>query len=155
MIIYLDLDGVFADFKKRFKEIVHFDYDEDPAGAWKRLETVDHLFLSLEPFSYAKGFYDTIAETGIPHKFLTAMPRLTGKLKTAAQDKTEWVHRYLDPQVEVICTDGWRGKAAYARSDAILIDDMQRNIDAWREAGGIGILHRSPSATLLDLASYL
>ena len=153
--IYLDLDGVFADYKKRFKEIVHFEYDEDPEGSWKRLDKVDHLFLTLEPFPNAKRFYDTIAGTGVPHKFLTALPRLTGKLNTAAQDKTQWVHTHLNPEADVICTEGWRGKAAYAQPDAILIDDMQRNIDAWREAGGIGILHKDPTSTLLDLAAYL
>jgi len=155
MIIYLDLDGVFADFKKRFKEIVHFDYETDPAGAWKRLDQVDHLFLTLEPFPGALQFFNKIAETGVPRKMLTACPRRTGKLVTAAEDKAEWVARYLSPRIEVICTDGWTGKAAYARPDAILIDDMQRNIDAWQAAGGIGIRHTSEENTLMQLARHL
>lgn len=151
MIIYLDLDGVFADFKKRFKEIVHFDYETDPAGAWKRLDQVDHLFLTLEPFPGARWFFDKIIDTEVPCKMLTACPRKTGKLVTAAEDKTEWVRKYLSANIEVICTDGWTGKAAYAHPDAILIDDMQRNIDAWQAAGGIGIQHTSQEETLFSL----
>lgn len=155
MIIYLDLDGVFADFKKRFKEIVHFDYETDPAGAWKRLDQVDHLFLTLEPFPYAHEMFTIIQSYGVETKMLTALPRTTGKLNTAAADKTAWVRQHLSSTIEVICTDGWSGKAAYAHPAAILIDDMQRNIDAWRAAGGVGIRHTSQEDTLMQLARYL
>jgi hypothetical protein len=153
--IYLDLDGVFADFKTRFREIVKFEYDVDPAGAWARLDQVDHLFLTLEPFPEAKQMFNSIINTGVPCKMLTALPRTTGKLKTAAADKAEWVARHLSPEIEVICTDGWRGKRLYGKSDAILIDDMQRNIDDWREGGGIGIRHTDPADTLMQLAAHL
>lgn len=155
MIIYLDLDGVFADFKKRFKEIVHFDYDTDPAGAWKRLDQVDHLFLTLEPLPYAHEMFSIIQSKGIETKMLTALPRQTGKLKTAAADKTAWVRQHLSSTIEVICTDGWSGKRVYARPDAILIDDMKRNIDDWREGGGIGIHHTNPADTLAQLAKHI
>ena len=150
-IIFLDLDGVFADFKKRFREIVHFDYDTDPEGAWRRLDQVDNLFLTLDPFPYAKEMFDEIQSYGIETKVLTALPWLTGKLKTAAADKEAWVRQHLSPTIEVICTEGWKGKRQYAPQHNILIDDMRRNIDDWRDAGGVGIHHKAPGITIRSL----
>ena len=34
---------------------------------------------------------------------------------------------------------------------SVLIDDRQKNIDAWIEAGGIGILHTSAANTINQL----
>lgn len=154
-IIYLDLDGVFADCKKRFKEIIHFEYDVDPDGAWRKLSDVDHLFLSLDPFEYAQDMFNTIQATGIETKMLTALPRSTNKLITAAADKEAWVRKHLSSDIEVICTNGWRGKRAYAQPDAILIDDMKRNIEDWQAGGGIGIQHIAPESTLKELLTLI
>ena len=46
-------------------------------------------------------------------------------------------------------------KYKYAEPDAILIDDMEKNVEAWKEAGGIGILHKSAPQTereIIELA---
>jgi 5'(3')-deoxyribonucleotidase len=158
VIIYLDLDGVFADFKTRFREIIKFEYETNPDQAWGVLDKQDHLFRNLPVLPGSKQMFDAIAQRawrGYEIKFLTALPRLTGKLKTAAQDKHDWVREHLSPTAEVICTDGWRGKRAYAKPDAILIDDMQRNIDDWRDGGGIGIRHTSVEDTLIQLSEYI
>ena len=42
-------------------------------------------------------------------------------------------------------------KKNYANANSILIDDMQKNIDQWRAAGGIGILHTSAASTIEQL----
>ena len=39
----------------------------------------------------------------------------------------------------------------YAAPNHILIDDRESNIDQWRAAGGIGILHTSASNTIQQL----
>lgn len=140
-IIYLDLDGVFADFLTTFDKIVGHPYDQDPVAAWAKLDQVDHLFLNLEPFPYARELFDQLCNTGVETKILTALPKLTGKLHTAEQDKREWVAKHLSSDIEVICTDGWRGKSAYANRRSILIDDSIRNIEDWFDHGGMGIWH--------------
>ena len=35
--------------------------------------------------------------------------------------------------------------------ETVLIDDLKKNIDEWREAGGTGILHVSAEQTLKEL----
>ena len=39
-------------------------------------------------------------------------------------------------------------KAAFAYEGSVLIDDRKKNIDAWENAGGIGILHTSAKETI-------
>lgn len=154
-IIYLDLDGVFADFRKSFDKIVGHPYDEDPQGAWSKLEKVDRLFLNLDPLPGAKDMFDEIQSFGIQTKILTALPRLTGKLHTSVEDKTNWVREHLSSDIEVICTDGWRGKRAYSNQSSILVDDMVRNTIDWIDAGGSGVLHFSNQYTLHQLRNIL
>ena len=40
---------------------------------------------------------------------------------------------------------------SYAREGNVLIDDRQKNIDAWVAAGGIGIVHTSAADTIEQL----
>ena len=42
-------------------------------------------------------------------------------------------------------------KKNYAAPNHILIDDKKSNIDEWRAAGGIGILHTSAADTIQQL----
>ena len=42
-------------------------------------------------------------------------------------------------------------KAAFAHKKAVLIDDRDKNIDCWVEAGGIGILHTTADNTIKQL----
>ena len=42
-------------------------------------------------------------------------------------------------------------KKDYANENSILIDDRSKNIDQWRAAGGIGILHTDAASTIEKL----
>lgn len=154
-IIYLDLDGVFADFMATFDQIVGRRYTDDPKGAWVKLDKVDNLFLNMKPLPYAKELFDEIQAFGVETKILTALPILTGKLKTAQEDKTKWVRQHLSKDIDVICTNGWRGKSEYSSWKAILVDDSSRNTEHWKLHGGWGIQHISPDLTLNELGSIL
>ena len=140
--INLDLDGVFADFDKRFSEIVGFAYHENPKAAWAKLEKIENLFLSLKPLPGALEFFEEINERATrPIRILTALPLLTDKLITAPRDKRAWVAKHLCPSIQVICTDGWGDKKSYCMPGDILVDDSARNIKDWQSVGGIGIHH--------------
>lgn len=153
--IWLDLDGVFADFQSAFELHCGFPYYSDPKKAWSILENVNRLFLSLHPLNGAKEFYEEVKSFGVDIEFLTALPQLTGKLHTAPLDKRLWVTSNLDPKVEVTCVANWSCKKNFAKPNEILIDDSQRNIDQWVSSGGIGILHRDNKTTLHQLRQFL
>lgn len=46
-------------------------------------------------------------------------------------------------------------KFKYAAPTSILIDDYDKNIDAWREHGGIAIKHTSAAKTIRELERLL
>ena len=152
--INLDLDGVFADFEANFRNIVGFNYHDDPKGAWKILEKVDNLFRHLEPIPNSLDMFNEIyVRAKVPVRILTALPLLTGRLRTAKVDKEYWVRRFLDDEIRVICSNTWRDKKNYCNPGDILVDDMMRNIDEWTAVGGVGILHdpKSPEITIQNL----
>jgi hypothetical protein len=50
---------------------------------------------------------------------------------------------------------GKRLKRNFAAPDKIIIDDTEVVIDQWREAGGIGILHKDWPTTVAILQMYV
>lgn len=150
-MIYLDLDGVFADFEKKFQQVCGFKYHENPQLAWSMLDKIDNLFYTLEPLEGAKQMFDIIMDSGEEVKILTALPLPSGKLVTASDDKKRWVAEFLDPNIEVICATNWRHKKKYCTPGDILVDDMHRNVLEWSQVGGIGIVHTSTDSTLSTL----
>lgn len=153
--LFLDLDGVFANFTKAFREHTGLEHYDNPKKSWGILEKVDNLFLHLEPFPYAKDMFEEIKNRSVYDiKFLTALPRLSKKLKTAPQDKVNWIREYLCLETPVICSNGWSDKKRYCSPGDILVDDMERNIVDWKTAGGVGILHTDPANTISLLSGY-
>lgn len=143
-MIYLDLDGVFADFQGAIvKHTGINNYKDDPKGVWEKLEKVPYLFRTLDPIPGSKDLFDAIVKKHGEHnvQMLTALPLLTGLLTTAAYDKTQWVRTHLSETIVVNCSKGWREKTNWCSGGDILIDDMQRNIIEWEQAGGTGVHH--------------
>lgn len=142
--IYLDLDGVFADFEKKAIELVgKKPKDMQPTEFWKELGKHDHVWRDLELMPGSRALYDAVMKIpDVDVAFLTALPRPTGKMATAADDKKLWVKEHFGTECKVYTVVGGVNKAKYIQTpDDILIDDTQKNIDAWTAAGGIGILH--------------
>lgn len=69
------------------------------------------------------------------------------------QNKLDLIRNTLGG-VEVIVVVNGSDKARYAKNN-ILIDDSENNIVNWKNAGGIGILHRDISNTLKELGRYI
>lgn len=154
MKLYLDLDGVFADFHGRVTNLCGEGYHENPQRFWQTIDKIPNFFYTLDPLPYAYDMFEKFRH--IKNKeFLTACPGLTGKLVTAVEDKQSWVRDHLCPHTVVNVVPSWRHKAKYATPNSILVDDFDRNISAWTQAGGIGILHTDPVSTLKELEKYL
>lgn len=153
--IYVDLDGVLSDFYGESTRILGEDYRSlPPAAAWSRLERVANLFRHLPLLPDALDLWQGLQGRGRLH-ILTAMPKPTGKLTTAAGDKRAWVRQHLGREVPVFVVSHGVKKAQLAAAGDILIDDLPRNIETWVAAGGVGILHRNAADTLAQLAAVL
>lgn len=144
--IYVDLDGVIADFDKFVFDNMGrtFVHEVGPKGdkeMWEFLATVSHLYYNLEPTQYAHELWAHIKSFGSNVEILTAIPRRT-TIAEAEQDKRDWVARYFGSDVKVNIGPYSRDKWKHAKPGDILIDDRSDNITDWITKGfGCGILH--------------
>lgn len=133
--IYLDLDGVFADFEEGFKNVSGY-YPKEVAKKtlWGTIHRTDHFFYNLPKIKESKKLWEIVEPTN--PIFLTGLPSSTqGK-----EDKIRWVHKHYGDQFEVIVLPK-KDKRLYAKPNHILIDDTHSNINEWNADGGIGIFH--------------
>jgi hypothetical protein len=160
-MLNLDIDGVFADMRSGVRKHLNAEYyDMSPSEAWSILDKVDNLFYHFQPYYGAKALFDELYDFeklcgGV--RILGSAPKPTGKLISAANDKIAWVRKYLSEDIEVVITDGWEDKLDYVNPGDILIDDTARNISAWCNKGGKGILHNPerPLRTVRQLWAML
>lgn len=149
--INVDLDGVLVDFYGATSKLLGASYKEvPPAVAWGRLEQVPHLFRGLPRLADALELWAGLQGQGAL-RILTAMPKPTGLLHTVPGDKRAWVREHISGTVPVVVVAHGLAKALWARPGDVLIDDLERNLVAWRAAGGVGILHRNARDTLAEL----
>lgn len=149
--IYVDQDDVLAEFYGTAGAILGAPFQSlSPAARWGQLERIPNLFRHLPVRPDALELWNGLAGRGT-RSILTAMPRPTGLLHTAAADKLAWAREHITHTAPVIVAESGLAKAAWARPGAILIDNLQRNIDVWVAAGGIGIVHVSAADTLAQL----
>lgn len=151
-IVYLDMDGVLADFFGG----VEFLYGVDH---WKELtndktkdlkkQVIDRItgtdfFAVLPKFSTADALIDMVKKfTG--GKFSINTSPLRGDHENSAKYKKVWISNNIEQPDEIIVTGR---KESYAKDKGtgtpnILIDDRPVNIQKWQAAGGYGILYQA------------
>lgn len=150
-VIAVDLDDVLAVFKKSAdKEFGSGWEDWSKNVFWKKMAQFPDFYKNIEPFHYAKELIEKLSHHDV--YILTAIPKLGGKLDSAAADKTEWVRKHVSSTLEVKTVVGGVNKGVwFAKPGHVLIDDRYRNILAWEENGCIGLRHTSYDDTLSRL----
>lgn len=139
--IYLDLDGVMADFDAHFRELFGLDNRAMADDAmWATINAHPTFFFDMPPCSGAVDFFEEIKH--LRPTVLTASPR--SNFANSARQKRAWVYKHLSGDTVVIPVLGGRNKPLYMHAPGdILIDDFERNALLWEEAGGVAILHSS------------
>ena len=155
--IYLDMDGVIADFDHAY--IKRFGIT--PAEADKGKEFYKHFdefiaerdFANLPLMQDAQILLNFLDSTGIPVEILssTSSEKRHGAI---APQKTEWLREH-GIHYPINLVPGKRFKRTYAKPDYVLIDDTESNIDQWRQDGGIGILHTDALTTIGIMKMYI
>ncbi len=160
--VYLDMDGVLADFNARTLELISKsldDFDSSQAG-WDALgEHKYNIYLDLPLMPNAtilvEGILRLCTKYEVNYGVLTAVPKV-GRVPKAKEHKKFWLSRHfpellnnfnIGPHAEY--------KQYHANPGDVLIDDMKRNIEQWRSREGYGILYGNAENTLLILEEYL
>jgi len=145
--IYVDMDGVLADFFGDWARLMNVDHwsdigKENIPQALDKIRQTEDFWLELPLTSNAKNLLGIIKKLKGSYKILSSpLP----DDPNSEPHKREWIKNNLDfflPREVIITHD----KAKYARNKDgtpnILIDDYGVNINAWEEAGGIGFKHK-------------
>ena len=157
--IFVDMDGVLANFEKKWVELYGFDPEMTHMHKKERKEQFkdfvkDHEFAVLDPMPDMKTLVDYINSkwNHVPIEILSS----TAELKfyeSISQQKRMWLHKY-DIDWKENFVPGKSHKAEYAKAGYVLIDDDRQNIEDWNDAGGIGILHRDALTTIALMKLY-
>jgi 5'(3')-deoxyribonucleotidase len=154
--IYLDMDGVVADFDEYAARTLGIPPSQGiyPNEVWYKLATNSRLYRDLVKTPYADKLVfrcSVIAkQQGYELKFLTAVPK-GNDVPWAFYDKVIWAQKYF-PGIPVMFGPFSKDKYIHCQPGDILIDDRTSNIEEWRVAGGLGILHRDFDDTLAQLS---
>ncbi len=143
--IYQDMDGCLCAFDAGVKKLTGKLPSELPKkDMWKAVYSIPDFFETLDwevggqqLWNAIKQYHPTIL-TGLPSS------------RNGKEQKERWCEKHLGADVPVIVCPS-RDKHLHAKPGYIMIDDRSDVIEAWKHAGGIGILHRSTTRTLEEL----
>jgi hypothetical protein len=143
--LFLDLDGVLADFDAGVEQLTGKRPDQLSTRAmWRALSQAPDFFGTLAMmqdahllWAWCKPFRPTIL-TGLPHG------------DWAPAQKQRWVANMLGADVELI-TCMTRDKHRWSGPGHVLVDDRERTRESWEAAGGTFVLHRNAAESMVAL----
>jgi hypothetical protein len=155
--IYVDMDGVVADFDQRFKDLSgigprEFEEKYGKDAFWDFIDEGENklkFWVGIPQMSDAKQLIDFVSK--YDYEMLTA-PSIK---KQSSMGKGLWMINQtkngLFPSKPKVNYKSAKNKKDFAAPNHILIDDREDTINSWNAAGGIGILHTSASNTISQL----
>lgn len=164
--IYLDMDGVLADFFHEYAKLAgvapnkfgKHDYRSIPPA--KEDPTLDKMvgtdfFARLPKFDTADDLVKLVLQYVKTYDICSSP--LRGDYENSEHWKRQWIKTYLTPQPKDIVITGTKETHAVNKdgSPNILIDDRNLNIVKWRARGGIGIKYQADEDSLDKVASAL
>lgn len=157
MKIYLDMDGVLTDFDKRYVELFGerpFDPEENREHFWNNWKQfVDgNNFEDLEVHPDAYALMQVVNSLKVPYEILSSSGGGYSHDEVIRQKKVWLAKHGFDVYANFV--PGGRHKAKFAKPDHVLVDDMKRNIELYRENGGAAIHHTNVGDTVRELIAH-
>ncbi|MGE4062006.1 MAG: hypothetical protein AB7E79_01450 [Rhodospirillaceae bacterium] len=148
MQLFLDCDGVLADFDRAATKILglrpkEFQHRYGLGRFWGKLARTPHFYATLPLMPDAMELFDAVRH--LDPIILTGCPRGGW----AEAQKETWVARHF-PGTRVITTMAAR-KREHCTPGDILVDDTLKYRDLWEGAGGTFVHHKSAAGTLAEL----
>lgn len=156
--IYVDMDGVIADFEKRYKEM--FNVRPEDARSKKEFHGLFDQFIQSQQFATLEMMPDANlllsflnSLDNIPKQILSSTAR-ENTYDEISRQKGIWLQAH-NIAYKRNFVPGKKHKYKYATPNSIIIDDTKSVIDDWNAAGGIGILHTDAISTISMLKMYI
>jgi len=159
--LYLDMDGVQADFFGAWAELERvesYKHISDPEEAILRLansgsKSVEHFFATLKPLNGGQRIIAWLHQHDIPFTVLSAPLRKEGA--ASIRGKKTWLDRYNPGTSGTAIFTSAKYKYAVDKDQQpnVLVDDFGKYLDAWRGAGGTAVKHEDANtdATIHEL----
>lgn len=149
--IYVDMDSVLTDFEKQLAELLDrplergWDFGNDPK-VWSKISKAgEDFWVSMKWMPDGRELWDAVK------KYDPTILSAPTRHPSSVSGKKKWLKENL-PGVPYIIESK---KEQYAEKDAILIDDREKNIKKWEDAGGIGILYKNADSTIKKLGEIM
>jgi FMN phosphatase YigB (HAD superfamily) len=147
--LFLDCDGVLADFDAGARKILgtdvrSFEARHGKREFWRRLARAPDFYATLPQMPDARELFDAVKH--LTPTILTGLPIGTW----AAPQKVRWAAEHF-PGVPII-TCMARDKFRHMTGTDVLVDDSLTHRAAWESAGGTFIHHKTARASLDELA---
>lgn len=142
MKIYFDMDGVLCDFETRCDELECWKPENHKCN-WNKMKEIGPSFWSeMKPIKEGLMLLKKVKEYADKHPdieigIFSAIHLWEGKI-----GKKAWLKKYVpfipNEQIKIINNGNLKHKEA--TPDSILIDDKEKNVEKYREAGGHSVL---------------
>jgi len=164
--IYLDMDGVLADFIDGV--LVHFKKDRKDRTITKEFSDMATEIQDKSRAGELPGFWENLSVLSEGKKLYRYVKTLnkdiwvlsscSRDMKYCFREKHKWIKKHF-PKItseKVILVASAKHKSRYAKPGDILIDDFKKNIQRWEQEGGTGIWHNGDvSKTMREIKKVL
>ena len=143
--IYVDMDGVIADFFGEWAKLMgvdHFSDIKDAQSALQKIRDTDDFWLRLPVLPEAKNLLNLIKEVKGEYSICTSP---LADDPNSEKHKRTWVEKnlaFFPPKAVHVTHNKPQFATAKDGTPNILIDDYGVNINAWEAAGGIGFKYK-------------
>ena len=152
MQLYLDCDGVLADFERGAAELLGmppraYERKHGIGGFWREIAHHPDFYGSLPLMPDAMELFAAVRHL-VPI-ILTGLPRGNW----AAPQKIRWAAEHF-PGTQIL-TEMAVDKRNHAQEGDILVDDQLKHAHLWEDAGGIFVHHKSARRTIARLRELI
>lgn len=143
--IFLDCDGVLADFDTKAREVLgrcprEHEAEFGRGDFWTRLQHYPDFYNTLPLMPDAMRLYKAVKH--LNPTILTGCP----KGDWAQPQKQEWVSRYFPGVPLTMCRSA--DKSFHMNPGDVIIDDWPEHRQTWIDKGGVWITHTSAAESL-------
>jgi hypothetical protein len=141
--IYIDMDGVAADFKSafshRYSDPHEFEITHGTEAFWEAVYEDPSFFFRMPPYGHLRELLNLCATHSEKAPIILSSPSRVNQPLCMLQ-KRMWIDKHIHPAYPAIFE---KNKHKYAGPRKLLIDDYDKKVEAWRNAGGVAYHFKS------------